>query len=42
MPLTEFTIKTMMKRVGEVGDLFSPVLTVKQGLHNALEKLQAG
>lgn len=39
---TEFTIKTMMKRVGEVGDLFRPVLTVKQGLHHALEKLQAG
>ena len=39
---TEFTIKTMIKRVGEVGDLFQPVLTVKQGLHHALEKLQAG
>jgi len=42
VPLAEFTIKTMMKRVGEVGDLFRPVLTVKQGLRNALKKLQAG
>lgn len=42
VPLTEFTIKTMIKRVDEVGDLFQPVLTVKQGLHHALEKLQAG
>jgi bifunctional non-homologous end joining protein LigD len=39
---TEFTIKTMIERVGEVGDLFRPVLTVKQCLRNALEKLQAG
>lgn len=39
---TEFTIKTMIERVNEVGDLFRPVLTVKQGLRNALEKLQAG
>jgi bifunctional non-homologous end joining protein LigD len=39
---TEFTIKTMIERVSEVGDLFRPVLTVKQGLHHALEKLQAG
>jgi bifunctional non-homologous end joining protein LigD len=42
VPLTEFTIKTMIKRIDEVGDLFRPVLTVKQGLHHALEKLQAG
>jgi bifunctional non-homologous end joining protein LigD len=42
VPPTEFTIMTMMKRVGEVGDLFRPVLTEKQGLGNALEKLQAG
>jgi bifunctional non-homologous end joining protein LigD len=39
---TDFTIKTIIERVGEVGDLFRPVLTVKQGLRNALEKLQVG
>ncbi len=39
---TEFTLKTMIERVGEVGDLFRPVLTGKQGLRTALEKLQAG
>ena len=38
----EFTIKTMVERIGEVGDLFRPVLEVKQGLRKALEKLQAG
>ncbi len=38
----EFTIKTMVERIGEVGDLFRPVLEVKQGLREALEKLQAG
>jgi hypothetical protein len=32
----------MIERVGKVDDLFRPVLTVKQGLRNALEKLQAG
>ena len=42
VPLTEFTIKTMIKRIDKVGDLFQPVLTVKQGLHHALKKLQAG
>jgi bifunctional non-homologous end joining protein LigD len=39
---TEFTIKTMIERLGEVGDLFLPVLTAKQGLRQALETLQAG
>jgi len=39
---TEFTIKTMIERVGGVDDLFRPVLTAKQGLRNALENLQAG
>jgi bifunctional non-homologous end joining protein LigD len=39
---TEFTIQTMIERISEVGDLFRPVLTGKQGLRSALEKLQAG
>lgn len=39
---TEFTIKTMIERVADVGDLFRPVLTAKQGLRHALKKLQAG
>jgi len=38
----EFTIKTMVERIGEAGDLFRPVLEEKQGLLNALETLQAG
>ncbi|MDO9079379.1 MAG: hypothetical protein Q7U44_01165, partial [Desulfuromonadales bacterium] len=42
VPLTDFTIKTMIKRIDAVGDLFQPVLTMKQGLHHALKKLQAG
>ena len=38
----EFTIKNMVERIGEAGDLFRPVLEKKQGLRNALETLQAG
>lgn len=38
----EFTIKTMIERVGDVGDLFLPVLSAKQGLRKALKTLQAG
>lgn len=38
----EFTIMTMIERVGDVGDLFLPVLSAKQGLRKALRKLQAG
>jgi len=38
----EFTIKTMVERIGEAGDLFRPVLEKKQGLLHALATLQAG
>ena len=38
----EFTIKTMVERIGEAGDLFRPVLEKKQGLLHALTTLQAG
>jgi bifunctional non-homologous end joining protein LigD len=40
MTIQDFTIKTMLARLKKKGDLFKPVLTNKQSLERAFEKLE--